>query len=497
MVGADISDSTLVQKTPAPPSAFGLPLEGGRQATVRAVLCTLGVLLAHFRPWQGGLVEELGILLAWQGQGFSAYTAPASIQGTLGRPLHLLPAYVSLEISQGGYAGLYGALALAALAQLLLVVWGLRPTGASSQVRWFVALALALHPWWIGGFTLRFLPAQVAIALCALWLGATVRFGAGGGRRWLVVAYFSLLAALLHYQAPAFGVLLGTAALIVVLRWPVRRAAGVAAVALAAVATSGAWALVFAPRIAATYEAAIIDAYDIAPSAAVTTAYKTVLLHSPSLLLLLVGVGLVVLSLGFSQVLTPGRAWLLLVMIAGTPGAALIFYPSSFHLASAEHVQLAVGLGGWLVLAALAVSITQRPRLALVVAATLAAAGLAGGVFGYAHWGRLALEQHSLVEAAVDMRDSLKSDQVLIAADRTGYYGSLYLFPPPHLDIAVQLHDGPGPEVILCTPADIVRQPGLATPDCAAVMDRATASFLGTEEMERGPVDFYAVQRAS
>lgn len=465
-----------------------------RPAWWAALASALAVLFAHFRPWQGGLLEEWGIVQAWQAHGFAAYLEPASLAYTLGRPLHLLPAYLALEVSGGSFVGLYGALAAAGVAQLLLTYWGLAPTGASAWLRWALGLAVAMHPWWSAGYALRYLPAQIAITLCVLWLGATLRWLHRGQRRWLAAGFGALLAAFLIYQAPAFGVLLGMAALVVLSGTPARRLMAACGATLGAVAVSGVWAVFVAPRLAVTYERTIVDGGDITPLAAARAVLRTTVLLAPGVLAFGVLTAIVVIALGFRQALSATRAWLLLAMVGAAPAAALIFYPGGFHLNSPEHISLTVGLALWLLLCTLSTAVSGARPLRLGLVVLLTASALAAGVYGYAHWGAYASAQQSLLDDASRMRTEVAPDEVLVASDRSGYFGSLYLFLPPHLDVAMQVQAGPGPETVLCTDVETIRQPGVATPGCDAYLTDE-AELLGTGQTDYGVVDFYAVRR--
>lgn len=464
-----------------------------RGQVVVAVVASLVSFFAHFRPWQGGLVEEWGLALAWEQNGFAQYFDRGMLETTMARPLLLFPVYLVLEISRGSMVGLYAAAALLAVAQLHLARWALRPTGASNGVRWMLGLALALHPWWISGYAIRFFSAQVAITLCVVWFGATVRYVKGGRLSWAITGAVALLLGCLTYPAPGLTVFFGLAALLVVSDVSLRRAVVASVTTAGAVGAYGVWSLVVAPRIATTYESQIMEYYDATPRLAVTSILRTIALHAPGLLMLMALTAVVILALGFGQILSQARAWLTLVLLGGTVGAALVYYPSLFHLTSAEHVPSVVGLSAWFILCALAARIDRVPRLSLGLQVITVVSVTVAAVAGHVVWGRYAEAQQSLLEQAETAREEVPEGERLVVADASGYYGSLYMLLTPYVDIALQVEDGPGPEAVLCTVAGVAKQSGVDTPDCTPLVDVPDATVISRGETPYGEVTFYAV----
>ena len=309
-------------------------------------------------------------------------------------------------------------------------------------------------------------------------------------QRWLLAGSAALLTACLTYPALALAIFFGLAAVIVGTNVILRRAAVASGVTTATIGLYGVWALVVAPRLATTYESGIIAANDVAPVEAVKAVARTLALDTPGLLVLLVVSLVVVLSLGFSQVLTPGRAWIALGLVGSTTGAALIYYPSLFHLSSSEHISLAVGFSAWFVVCGVSAGIGRSPRLAVLLQGVTVIAVLVGAVAGYTILGRYAAGQQSMLALAAEMREHVAPGERLVAADSSGYYGSMYLFLPPYLGVALQVSPGPDPETVLCSQADVVRQPGVATPDCTTLLDSGDASWIGEGETAFGEVGF-------
>src|SRR5476649_2047251 len=77
-----------------PDHAMPARLPTGSQSRMRmpdlvlAAGAVLAVFFVHFRPWQGGLLEEWGLAQAWNSEGFGGYAA--SMPVTVGRPFALL-----------------------------------------------------------------------------------------------------------------------------------------------------------------------------------------------------------------------------------------------------------------------------------------------------------------------------------------------------------------------------------------------------------------------
>ena len=197
-------------EAPVPDAAPSVALARGARSRILSWVLATGAVLAvffvHFRPWQGGLLEDWGLVQAWDTEGFGGFVTRLPL--TLGRPLHLLPDYVGMALSNGGFVGYYAVLGAVAVAQLVAALWAVAPLTNSRSLRWAVALALALHPWWAAGDILRFMSAQVSVLGVVLWLGASIRFLANGRVSWAVLLVVAPMAGLLSYQAPAAAIVL-------------------------------------------------------------------------------------------------------------------------------------------------------------------------------------------------------------------------------------------------------------------------------------------------
>jgi hypothetical protein len=462
------------------------------------VVGALAVVLVHFRPWQGGLLEDWGFALVWSSEGLSAYGNRVDAQ--LGRPLHQLPHYLGLALSDGGFVGVYGVLAAVGVAQFLLAMWAIRPLTSSWGLRWALALTVALHPWWLAGDILRFLPAQVATLSVVVWLGAGIRFLDGGRRRWLVLLGVAPALGLLTYQAPA-AAFLGGAVALAVIKAVSRRGVILVLVTTGAVASVLLWSAVIAPRISPdSYESQLLTGGVGGPLGLVRAALRTLTLHGEGVLLMLCVTGVAVLALGLAQQLRQWQVWTLLAIVGGSPLAALAYGSNPLHLNDPERLVLPVGVLLWLVLAAVAGAMSRHRFVVIGVVAAALLGVLAGSVAGYVRWAGYAEAQQDLIQAAGKARADLPADARLVVADSTGRYGDIYLLLPPHLDMAMDVEFGDGAETVLCTPTGVVRDhpdaalfPLSTTPDCATFLGGPGAHRMGTVQTALGEVELYAV----
>ncbi|HZL05040.1 MAG TPA: hypothetical protein VFE45_06440, partial [Coriobacteriia bacterium] len=199
-----------------------LPVDARGWGRLSAIVLAVGlVFLVHFRPWQGGLLEEWSIALAWKSEGIDGLFTQMSAM--LARPFHLVPYYLGLVLTDGGLVGQYVVLATLAVAQLIVAVWALRTLLDDTLLRWTAGLAISLHPWWIAGDTLRFLGNQVAVLCVVIWLGAALRFLQGRSWWWMCLGWGCTALGLLTYQGPALSLLVGSAVIAMLSRGARRR----------------------------------------------------------------------------------------------------------------------------------------------------------------------------------------------------------------------------------------------------------------------------------
>jgi len=473
--------------------------------TLRSGVVPAGALLLvaalHFRPWQQGLLEDWGLELAWQQEGFSGYFSRLPL--TMGRPLHLLPHFVGLALSNGGFVGTYAVLTAVALGQLVCAAWALTPVVPSRAMRWVIALAIAAHPWWAAGDILRFMPAQVAVLGVVVWAGAALRFLEGRRAAWLLLALVAPLAGLLAYQGPLVALLIGAFVLSATGHASIRRRlatlGGAVLVAVAVVV----WSVVIAPRISPeSYEAQLIGGLPN-PRASLLAIARTMLHHTPALLVALVLLGITVVDLGFSGRVVRRDAWVLLLGTVSTPLAAVAYATTPLHLHDPERVALPVGVAAWLVLCAAAPALARTSGLRRVVVGALLLGSVAGGVAGYRTWTTFAEEQQELIHKLEPLRAATPPGSTFIVADESGRWGDVYLFLPPYLAFAMQAEQGAGPNVELCTKDGVIRHQPVAdlypiatTPDCNTVI-AADAVRAGTVSGRVGTVEIFVQPRAA
>ena len=462
----------------------------------------LTVFFVHFRPWQGGLLEDWVLAQVWVEEGIGGFAARLPL--TLGRPLHLVPDYVGVVLSNGGFVGPYAVLGAIAVAQLGAALWAVRPMTDISSLRWAIALAFALHPWWAAGDILRFTGAQVSALAVALWLGASIRFLATGRVSWAVMVVMAPIVGLLTYQAPAGTIVLAAIVLALMSRATRDRQIWLVALTVGASVAVMTWSVVIAPRIApASYEARLgLQGFPVAGS--LQAILRTLVLHAPTLVfaLLLVAAGVIVL--GFKRHLSASRSWLLLLAVAAAPLAAFAYVSEPGHLNDPERVALPVGLMLWVVACCALPALNADRAVRLTATAVLLAGTAVGAVAGYATWTRYAASQQVLINAIQSVRENVPDNARLVVADQTGRFGDVYLLLPPLLNTAVDVEYGPGADVALCTPAGVVRdQPTAAvfpihtTPDCTALLDGEVVTPLSDLVTTEGTFKVYELAPAS
>lgn len=456
------------------------------------VAATLVVFAVHFRPWQGGLVEDIGLASVWDTEGFGGFVS--RIPFAAGRPLHMLPHFTGMALSDGGYVGMYAILAGVAVGQLWGAWWALAPLVRSSTLRLVLGVVVALHPWWAAGDILRFLSAQVAVMSFVVWLGAAVRYLNGRSSWWLAAVVLVPAAGLLTYQSTAGPLALGAAVLAVALGGSRRRGIWLVLLTWGTVLAVLVWSSLIAPRLSdeASYESGLLTnggGLDVVESTRVLL--RTVAVDAPGVIITLAAVGLLVIGLGVHARITPVRTWVLLATLAAAPFTGLVFAAAQGLVSDHERIAQPIGMTAWFV-AAVALSGVDLPRrtvwafTAVALIPTLAASALA-----YGHWTRLADERQSMVDAVVPIRDATDPGQRLVVADWSGRYGGLYLLLESYLDITIAEQEGPGAQVVLCTPDQVPRVQSYAASCTGLIPDGA--EHVGTVSTDLGDADVFRV----
>lgn len=505
---SEVREPLLDVERPVVDADKPLTLPTGTQSPMRkrdSVLvagAVLAVFLVHFRPWQGGLLEDWGMALSWDAEGFSGFAARLPL--TLARPLHLLPDYVGMALSDGGFVGYYAVLAGVAVAQLVATLWAVAPLTRMRFLKWAVALALALHPWWAAGDILRFLSAQVSVLCVVLWLGASIRFLATGRVLWAALLVVAPVVGLLSYQASAATIVLGSVLLALMSGAERRRQIALVLLTVGASVTVFAWSVAVVPRISpVSYESQLVtSSFDIVASLRVIL--RTVALYARSTAFVTLFVAVIVIALGLRRRFSQGQAWLLLVAIACAPLTALTYAFQRVHLNDPERVALPIGLMLWVVLCCLLPALSTHRLVRVVATAVLLAGTTIGALVGYVTWTGYAASQQVLIDAVQSVRKDVPVNAQLVVADQTGRYGDIYLLLPPHLNLALDDTYGPGADAILCTPAGVTRiqptatlltsgiiDPLATTPDCSTLLDGKAATRLRDLVTTRGTFKIY------
>lgn len=500
-LGKDSGTDLARPKPPGNATLSGRTIDA-RSRTIQlalAVVAFIAVFLVHFRPWQGGLLEDWAVALVWRQNGSSGMVA--LLPQLLGRPLSILPSYIGLMMSDGGFVGHYAVLGAIAVAQLGASLWAIAPLTNVRLLRWAVALAIALHPWWTAGDILRFLPGQVSVLGVIVWFGASLRFLTSGRAKWALLLVLAPMFGLLTYQAPAAALVLGSAVLAVMTRATWRRRAALVGLTAGLSAAVMAWSVLLAPRLSpATYESQlIVSRIDILAS--LHTILRTIALHGQSTAFAALIVVVIVIALGFNGRLPAGHAWLLLVGVAAAPFAALTYASQTLHLNDPERVALPIGVMLWVVLCCALPALSTDRLVRVVTTGVLVAGTTVGAVLGYGTWTNYAGSQQVLIGAIQSVRKNVPDDAQLVVADQTGRFGDVYLLLPPHLNIALDVEYGAGADAVLCTPADVKRiqpiaalYPIATTPDCGALLDGKAVTPLADLVTTQGTFKIYQLE---
>jgi hypothetical protein len=488
---SDVREPLVDSEQPVPAPNLRLRRQPGARSRMRipdlilAAGAVLVVFFVHFRPWQGGLLEDWGLALAWNTEGFGGFASRLPL--TLGRPFHLLPHYVGMALSSGGFVGPYFVLGFVAVAQLAAALWAVSPLTRMRSLRWAVALALALHPWWAAGDILRFMPAQVSVLGVVLWLGASVRFLARGRTRWISLIVLAPLIGLLTYQGPAAVLVLGSVVLALATSTTWRRRAALVGLIGGVSGAVVVWSIVLAPLLSPTSYESQLRASTIDVAGSFRVILQTVAFHAPSTDFAALSVAVIVIALGFSQRLSQGHAWLLLIAVCATPLSALVYLSQPTWLNDPERVALPIGVMLWVVLCCLLPALSTHRLMRVSATAVLFTGTIFGAFVGYVTWTSYAASQQVLINAVQSVRKNVPHSARLVVADQSGRFGDLYLLLPPLLSVALDVEHGPGAEATLCTPAGVVGN----TPDCSTLLDGNVVTPLGDLVTTKGTFKIY------
>jgi hypothetical protein len=459
----------------------------------------IGALLAfaaHFRPWEGGLLEEWALARDWQQNG-GWQVLNAYVEWTISRPLHLLPTMLGLAIAGGSPAGIFAIMGLVAAAQFLAVMWALRPISRSFWVNAVVALFIALHPLWPGGFLQRFLPAQAAALAIMIAIGLAVRWLQQRRVRWLLWTCVALILGFAFYQGPAVvaPLMALTVALAVPANWRRRIAIVVAATASTAFMTLYSIVIVrlVIPAGTNSYELANMDVAAVKSARDLVRYIAGTFINNGSLLVLgilaMVALGAV---LSLTHVIPNWAGWLMAGVAIMSPVCAVVFFGSTAWLQDIDRIgyttslALAVALMVWPM-----TGLGRQTRFETVLMSGIALVAVVGCLFGIVHWQPYVQVQHRLLGALSTVVEKAKGDEAVVVVDHSGTFGYLYTFPLQYLQGASIVANEDPTKVWLCFPESSPYPLPSGGVTCDPTSTGLHLRPSGSMALGGGSVDFY------
>ena len=425
---------------------------------IQPTLVVLGALIAfaaHFRPWEVAFLEEWPLADLWIDQGGFVFAANF-FEWSISRPLHLVPTGIGLALTGGAPLGIWIVLGAVAAGQFLVVMWALRPIGRSFWVNGAVALFIALHPLWPGGFLQRFLPAQTAALALFVAAGLVIRYLMQGRIRWIIWAAVAVMLGLCVY--PGIAVAAPMMALVIALcvktTWR-RRIVVVVGITVAS-ALILLYSLVIAkmlvPSGGGSYEESNFSPGTVGGPRAFLATLGSVLLDRG--MFVLAGIfGIVVLGavLALCRAVPQWAGWLISGSAIVSPLCSLVFYANAGWLNDIERVAYATSLGLGVALLVWAITRTgERVRLEVVIAAALVLVSLLGAVRGINRWQPYIALQHQLMAELAPVVREAEGDEIVVVVDHSGTYGTEYTLPQQYISYASQVMNGDPTQVWLC-----------------------------------------------
>lgn len=454
------------------------------------------VFAAHFRPWEGGLLEEWALARDWQLDG-GFRVLYAYIEWTLSRPLHLLPTMAGLAITNGSPTGIFGIMGIVAAGQFLAVMWALRPVSRSIWINAAVALFVGLHPLWPAGYLQRFLPAQTSALAVFIALGFIIRWLQQGRTRWLIATFLVLVLGFAAYQGPAAvaPLMALTVALVVPSTW--RRKIAIVVVAIGASALITLYSIVIVRLVTPvgqdSYELSNIETSVVKGPRELVHYVAGTFINSGNLLVLgIIAVVILGAVLSLTRVIPYTAGWLMAGVALVSPACAIVFFGSIAWLQDIDRIgyttslALAVALIVWPVAA-----VGRQTRLESIFAVALAIVALVGCVVGIARWQPYVATQHRLLSALQPVVDRAAGDEGVVVVDHSGTFGYLYTFPLQYLQGAAIVADGDPTKVWLCFPEESSYPLPSGGVTCDPSGNGLDLTPAGTLAMPGGDVDFY------
>lgn len=454
------------------------------------------VFAVHFRPWEGGLLEEWALARDWQLNG-GWRVLYAYVEWTISRPLHLIPTMLGLAISGGSPAGIFLIMGVVAVAQFLGVLWALRTISRSFWVSAAVALFVALHPLWPAGLLQRFLPAQTAALALIIALGLVIRWLQTGRVRWLIGTVVTLILGFAVYPGPAVVAPLLALAVALAVRSTWKRRIVIVAAATAATGLMTLYSIVIVRLVTPaghnSYELSNIE------SSAVKGLHDlfryivgTFVNYGIPLLLGILAVIVLAAVLSLTGAIPNHAGWLMAGVAILSPACAVVFFGSTAWLQDIDRIGYTTSLGLAVALVIWPLTATGDPkRLEVAFLSGMAVLAILGCLIGIRHWQPFVQTQHRLLTALQPVVTEATGDESVVVVDRSGTFGNLYSFPLQYLQGAAVVADHDLSKVWLCFP-----EAGSFPVPSGGVTCDPTESGLnlrpaGTLAIDGGQVDFY------
>lgn len=469
---------------------------GAWQRRTVVIAGALVVFAVHFRPWEGGLLEEWALARDWQHDGGWA-VLHSYVGWTLSRPLHLLPTMLGLAITNGSPTGIFAIMGLVAAAQFLAIVWALRPISRSMWLNVAVALFVGLHPLWPAGYLQRFLPAQTAALALFIALGLIVRWLQQGRTRWLIGTCITLILGFAFYEGPAVAAPLMALAVALAVRANWRRRVAVVATATAVTAVMALYSIVIVRLVTPvgqdSYELSNLDSSAVKGPRELVTYLAGTYVNAGALLVLgILAVVLLGAILSLTRVIPYAAGWLMAGVAIASPICAIVFFGSIAWLQDIDRIgyttslALAAALAIWPITAA-----GRQTWVEPIFAVALAAVAVVGCVIGIARWQPYVQIQHCLLSALEPVVKEATGDDAVVVVDHSGTFGYLYTFPLQYLAGAAVVADDDPTTVWLCFPESSQYPLPSGGVTCDPTSNGLDLRPAGALSMPGGEVDLY------
>lgn len=427
-------------------------------------------------------MEDWGFMSAWQDLG--ALSIVEAFPNTVGRPLHLFPHALGGLLGQGASWGYFLVLGLIAASQFATANWALRKTIKSDLLRLSFGFVISTHPLWAAGFVLRFLPASFSLLMFLVWLGFAIRYQRTSRLGHLYLSAFAILVSLLTYQALALTFILAAVLVSAAIKTAnVRSRWALIGSTFVAVGAITAYSAGLAPLFRSTYESSILGAGS-APFANIFLELKTVGQFGFVILLaLLVLFGFFVLNTEYR------RCWsktelVTMGIVGGLSCLSGLTYVSSLHLNDPERVLFPVSTSVW-VLVAMSLSrhiVLKRPQERLAIQSRAAGVAIIFSALVSASnilsWADVSDTQRQVIFFLKDNISHSSPEDKFVLEDSSGKLGDVYLFLPPHLEIAKKVSiPKPVGTVELCTSVGVERVHPVADRFPIATTDTCSNAF--------------------